>query len=132
MANECRAGLAIVDDEKGLVDVLLRLFAKRNIRVCFVAYDGGDAVLKFIQATPKPRIIIVDYRLPTVNGIDAMKEILKIDPETRIILLSADVDIKEEALKNGAVIFLKKPASIKEIDEAIGDIVKKVPGIDLN
>jgi CheY-like chemotaxis protein len=130
--NECRAGIAVVEDEKALVDVLLKLFAKRGIRVCFVAYDGGEAILKFIRSTPKPHIILMDYRMPTVNGIDATIEILKIDPETRIIFLSADIDVKEEALKSGAMIFLKKPASIKDIDKAIGDIAQAVPGLKLN
>lgn len=129
LADECRAGIAVVEDERALVDVLLRLFAKRGIRVCFVAYDGGEAILKFIKSTPKPHIVLMDYRLPTVNGIDATVEILKIDPETRIIFLSADIDVKEEALKAGAMIFLKKPATIKEIDNAIGEIIKTIPDL---
>lgn len=132
LTDECRAGIAVVEDERALVDVLLRLFAKRGIRVCFVAYDGGEAILKFIKSTPKPHIVLMDYRMPTVNGIDATVEILKIDPETRIIFLSADIGVKDEALKAGAMIFLKKPASIKDIDNAIGEVVKTVPDIKLN
>jgi FixJ family two-component response regulator len=104
---------------------------KRGIRVCFVAYDGGDAILKFIESTPKPHIILMDYRMPTMNGIETTIEILKIDPETRIIFLSADIDVKVEALKAGATIFLKKPASIKDIDNAIGEIVKTVSDLKL-
>lgn len=132
LADECRAGIAVVEDERALVDVLLKLFAKRGIRVCFVAYDGGEAILKFLRSTPKPHIVLMDYRMPTVNGIEATVEILKIDPETRIIFLSADIDVKADALKAGAMIFLKKPASIKDIDKAIGDIAQSVPGLILN
>jgi two-component system, chemotaxis family, chemotaxis protein CheY len=131
MSDECGAGIAVVEDERALVDVLLRLFAKRGIRVCFVAYDGGEAILKFIKSTPKPHIVLMDYRMPTVNGIDATIEIMKIDPETRIIFLSADIDVKEDALKAGVKIFLKKPASIKDIDNAIREIVKTIPGLKL-
>lgn len=132
MSDQCIAGIAVVEDERALVEVLLRLFAKRGIHVCFVAYDGGEAILKFIKSTPKPHIVLMDYRMPTVNGIDATIEILKIDPETRIIFLSADIDVKEEALKAGVRIFLKKPASIKDIDNAIDEIAKTIPDIELH
>lgn len=132
MSDECRAGIAVVEDERALVDVLLRLFAKRGIRVCFVAYDGGEAILKFIKSTPKPHIVLMDYRMPTVNGIDATIEILKIDPETRIVFLSADIDVKEAALKAGVKLFLKKPASIKDIDNAMVEISKDIPDIKLH
>lgn len=120
-----------MEDEKDLVKVLLLLFKKRRIAVCFVAYDGMEALKKFIETTPKPHILIMDYRLPRMNGIDAMKEILKIDPEANILFLSADAGVKDEAMESGAYAFIKKPASIKEIDSAIQDIVEKHPGIEI-
>lgn len=120
----CRAGIAIVEDEKDLVKVYIRLFERRGIYVCFVAYNGADAILRFIETTPKPHIVLMDYRMPIKDGIEVTREILKIDPETRIIFLSADVAVKEEALKAGAKIFLKKPASIKDIDKAIAEVAR--------
>ena len=112
--------VAIVDDEKPLCEVYQRMLELRGIPVCYVAYDGQEAVDKFRDhGNPKPRIVLMDYRLPTMNGIEAMLEILKIEPATRVIFLSADNDIEEEALRKGAVMFIQKPASIKEIVGAV-------------
>ncbi len=125
----CRVGIAIVEDEKELVKVYEKIFLKRNIFICFVAYDGLEAVKKFIECTPKPHVVLMDYRLPIMNGVEATKEILKIDPYTKIVFLSADVSVRDEAMRSGACIFLKKPVSIKDIlgavESAIG--IKLLP-----
>jgi two-component system chemotaxis response regulator CheY len=71
----------------------------------------------------------MDYRLPTLNGIEATKKILEIDPETKIIFLSADVSVREEALQIGVFIFIAKPASLKEITDAIENIIKTCPNL---
>lgn len=120
--NWC-AGIAIVEDEKDLVRLYERLFEKRGIPVSFVAYDGNEAILKFIACSPKPHIVIMDYRLPTMNGLEVTKRILEIDPDTKVIFLSADVSVKEEALKAGAFTFLAKPVSINKITEAVEKII---------
>jgi two-component system chemotaxis response regulator CheY len=115
----CRIGIAIVEDEKALVTVYERVFAKNNITVCFVAFDGREALKKFIECTPKPHVLLMDHRLPGMSGIEVTREILRLDPEAKIVFLSADVGVKDEALKAGAVTFLKKPASISDILKAV-------------
>lgn len=123
------AGIAIVEDEKDLVRLYVRLFEKRGIPVCFVAYDGNEAILKFIECSRKPHIVIMDYRLPTMNGIEVTKKILEIDPDTNIIFLSADISVKEEALRVGAYIFLAKPVSLKAITDAVDSVINKYKDI---
>lgn len=124
----CRVGIAIVEDEKALVDIFKRVFARRNIIVCFVAFDGREALKKFIECTPKPHVILMDHRLPGMSGIEATGEILKIDPEAKVVFLSADVDVRDEAIKAGAVAFLKKPASINAIVSTVeAAIAGKLP-----
>ena len=51
----------------------------------------------------------MDHRMPIKNGVEATKEILKINPNIKIIILSADYSIKEIVMKAGAVDFLEKP-----------------------
>lgn len=117
--GRCRLGLAIVEDEKELVKVYKKIFTRKGVLICYVAFDGLEAVKKYIETTPKPHVVLMDYRLPVMNGIEATKEILKIDPDASIVFLSADIAVKDDALKAGAFIFLKKPASIKEITDAV-------------
>lgn len=111
----CAIGIAIVEDEKDLVKAYRKAFAKHGIQVCFVAYDGVEAVKKYLESAPRPHVIIMDYRLPIMNGIDATKKILTTDPDASIIFLSADIQVKAEAMQAGAFSFLKKPAELKDI-----------------
>lgn len=128
--TQCRAGIAIVEDERALVKIYVKLFERRGIAICFIAYDGREALQKYIESTPKPHVILMDYRLPTLSGIEVMKEVLKIDPDARFIFLSADVSVKEKALAAGALVFLKKPASIREIDGAIEKVAKDIKSVE--
>lgn len=127
----CYVGLAIVEDEKELVDLLLKLFKIKKIEVCFIAYDGREALLNYIRCDPKPHLIFMDYRLPGMDGIAVMKEMLRIDPSTKVIFLSADEDIKNEALFAGATVFLQKPATLKEIGNVIQEVIKSSPSIKI-
>ena len=107
-------GVAIVDDNIDLTYLLKKLLDQKHMYVSFVAYNGDDAVKKFIECSSKPDIIIMDYRLPDKNGIETMKEILCISRETQIIFLSADSEIEKESLQSGAAVFLKKPARMNK------------------
>ncbi|WP_424356718.1 response regulator [Methanocella sp. MCL-LM] len=118
-ARGCRMGIAIVEDEKELVKAYQMIFGRKGIHICFIAYDGHEAVKKFVECSPRPHVILIDYRLPIMNGIDAMREIRKINVEVKFIFLSADVDQQEEAMRAGAYIFIKKPSSILTIVNAV-------------
>jgi CheY-like chemotaxis protein len=118
--------IAIVDDEKDLVDVYLRLFRLKKINVCFVAANGLEAVELYRKAPVKPDIVIMDNRMPVMNGIDAMKVIETIDGSAKFIFLTADIGVRDEAICLGAL-FIKKPASLNELLKAIETLSGK-PG----
>ncbi len=115
----CRVGIAVVEDEKDLVKLYRRVFDKKGIKICFIAFDGLEAVKKYIECLPKPHVILMDYRLPIMDGITATRDILKMDPDVKVIFLSADISVKEEALRAGAYLFLKKPVNINDITKAV-------------
>ncbi len=121
------AGIAIVEDEKELVDVYVKLFTRRGIPVCFVAYDGLEAIKKFMECLPKPHIILMDYRLPGMSGLDATREMLKIDPDAKVIFISADFSVRASALEAGAFTFIKKPASLRVITDTIEQLIDAYP-----
>jgi FixJ family two-component response regulator len=115
--------VAVVDDEPQLVRTYELLFKRRQIPVSFVAYDGRDAIEKFTGASPRPGVVIVDNRLPSMSGIDVVKALLAIEPGTRIIFISGDDGVREESLAAGATVFLKKPTPLKEITETINSLL---------
>jgi DNA-binding NtrC family response regulator len=114
--------VAIVDDEVQLVRTYELLFEKRGIPMAFTAYDGDEAIEKFSRADPKPGIVIIDYRLPSMSGIDVMKAILAIEPRTKVVFISGDESSMRESLDAGATVFMMKPTSIKEITETINKL----------
>jgi CheY-like chemotaxis protein len=81
--------------------------------------NGKEAINKYKSLSEKPDIIIMDHRMPVMNGIDAMVEILRINKNVKIIFASADVSVKEQAISMGATAFLNKPLDIQELINVI-------------
>jgi len=113
------AKVGIVDDEHCLTEVYRKIFSRRGIDVSFVARNGQQAVAFFRDADPRPRVILMDQRMPAMSGVEAMRKILEIDPGVKVIFVSADNDVKEEALEAGAVEYIKKPISLQHITDAV-------------
>jgi FixJ family two-component response regulator len=120
---ENSTSVAIVDDEKDLVRTYELLFKRRHIPLSFVAYDGHSAIDKFNNAREKPGVIIIDYRLPDMDGFDLMRKVLAIEPGTKIVFISGDDSVRREALDAGAKVFLKKPTDIKGISDTITALI---------
>ncbi len=84
-----------------------------------IASNGDEAIKMYREFSEKPDVVILDYRMPIKNGIDALKEILQIDKESKVIFASADRSIKQEVFKFGAIEFLDKPFSQKKLVNAV-------------
>ena len=67
----------------------------------------------------KPKVILMDHRMPLKDGIEASKEILQINNSTKIIFVSADASVKEEALSIGVFCFKDKPFTIENLIDSI-------------
>jgi DNA-binding NarL/FixJ family response regulator len=78
------------------------LLAKPELQVVGEASDGPEAVEKAVEL--KPDLILLDIGLPTLNGIEAARQIRKVAPESKIIFLSQESspEIIEEAMNLGA------------------------------
>ena len=87
--------------------------------------NGKDAVENYKNYSEKPNIIIMDHRMPIMNGFDAMNEILKIDRNTKIIFASADTMMKELSISMGATAFLSKPFKIEELIYLINKAIRE-------
>jgi two-component system, chemotaxis family, chemotaxis protein CheY len=111
--------ILIVDDDAFLHKVLSRILTIGGHSVVGHAYDGVEAIEMFNGLKPKPDIILMDYRMPVMNGSCATKELKHQNPDCRILFISADDSIKNEALQAGASGFLTKPIHGKDLFEAI-------------
>lgn len=118
----------IVEDDPMVVDMYIELLRRNKMEVVGWAFDGEEAVRKYPQLSRRPDVIIMDYRLPIKNGIEATKEIMNLDPSARVLFVSADVTSKEPAMQNGARGFIRKPFEIKEFISAVRELAHQGSG----
>lgn len=107
----------IVDDELFIVELYRDILQLRGYRIIGTAFDGEEALKKYSATSDKPDVIIMDHRMPVMNGVEATKEILRLNPTQKVIFVSADVLIEKEARDAGACEFLPKPFRMDDLIE---------------
>ncbi|HHY77121.1 MAG TPA: response regulator [Clostridiales bacterium] len=120
MAN----GILIVDDATFMRMMIKDVLVKNGFTIAGEAENGAKAVDKYKELNPD--LVIMDITMPEVDGIQAVREIKKIDPSAKIIMCSAmgQQAMVIEAIQAGAKDFIVKPFQAERIIEA----VKKVLG----
>ncbi|GAA3781373.1 response regulator transcription factor [Flavobacterium ginsengiterrae] len=120
--------IALVDDEvlfrKGISFLLQR---EENIEIVFEASNGEDLVNKLLENEIKPDIIIMDLKMPVLNGVEATKIIRKSFPDIKIIALTS-YDSKSfiaNMIQVGAVAYLIKNTTPKDLIKTINEVSKK-------
>jgi DNA-binding NarL/FixJ family response regulator len=95
------------------------LAERRDVQVIGEASDGLEAVHRAEEL--KPDLILLDIGLPTLNGIEAARQIRQLCPESKIIFVSqeSDADIVQEALSFGALGYVVKTMAGGELLTAI-------------
>ena len=112
----------IVDDELFIVELYRDILQLRGYKVMGTAFDGEEALRKYSKSDDKPDVIIMDHRMPVMNGVDATKEIIRLNPGQKVIFVSADVLVEKEARDAGAVDFLPKPFRMDDLIEKMEKI----------
>ncbi|MCU0852691.1 MAG: response regulator [Thermoplasmata archaeon] len=107
----------IVDDEMFIVELYRDILQLRGYKVVGTAFDGEEALRKYSQSSDKPDVIIMDHRMPVMNGVDATREIVRMNPRQKVIFVSADVMVEKEAREAGAIDFLPKPFRMDDLIE---------------
>ena len=120
------ARVMIVDDALFMRKMLSDILKKEGYEICAEAENGKDAIDKYQQV--KPDVVTMDIVMPKVNeidGIGAVKEIVKFDPKAKIIMVSAmgQHSLVVEAIQAGAKDFVTKPFQPSRVVEAITRII---------
>jgi DNA-binding NtrC family response regulator len=108
----------LVDDEKEFVKTLAQRLELRDISVTTV-YSGESAIE--MAESIDFGVIILDVLMPNISGIDALKQISKIKPNTPIIMLTGEATVENaiQGMKLGAFDFLMKPTDTELLVEKI-------------
>jgi len=118
--------ILLIDDDKGIVEVIKNVLIGNKYEVC-VAYDGKEGLDKV--AAEKPDLIVLDIRMPSMNGYEFMRALKAESRESGeavapIIILTAKEEMEEMFKLEGARSYLVKPIEspelIKKIEECLG------------
>ena len=115
----------IVDDAAFMRMLLKDIITKAGFEVVGEASNGKEAVEKYKEL--KPDIVTMDITMPEMNGIEAVKEIKKIDPNAKIIMVSAmgQQAMVIEAIQAGARDFIVKPFQPARVIEALKKLAEE-------
>lgn len=109
------ARVFIVDDEPTLHELYGEIIEFGGHEIVANAYNGDEAIEIFKGMNEPPEVMIMDHRMPNKDGVETTKEILKINPNIKIIFASADTAVRNDALKSGALSFLSKPFAVADL-----------------
>ncbi len=112
--------LLLIDDEEGIRKILSLSLRRDGYRV-LTAEDGEKGIEIFRQSrTP---IVLTDIKMPGVDGIEVLKRVKEIEPDTEVIVITGhgDMDLAIRALQLGASDFITKPVS----DDALSIALKR-------
>ena len=107
----------IVDDELFIVELYRDILQLRGYKVMGTAFDGEEAIRRYSDSFEKPDVLIMDHRMPVMNGVEATREIMRLNPNQKVIFVSADVLVEKEAREAGAMEFLPKPFRMDDLIE---------------
>lgn len=99
----------LVDDSEFMRQWYRAALERNNIEVAGEAANGFEAIARYKEQNPS--IVIMDLNMPGLSGLDAMKEILKYDPDAKIIMSSAmgQEAFVQRSVRSGASAFIVKP-----------------------
>ncbi|SIQ95339.1 two-component system, chemotaxis family, response regulator CheY [Paenibacillus macquariensis] len=125
MIKIMKAKILIVDDTKFMREVLRDIFVSNGYEVVAEAGDGEEAVHLF--KIHKPNLVTMDITMPEMNGISALIEIKKIDPDAIVIMCSAMAQkgLVLDAIMAGAKDFIVKPFNKDRVIETINNVLSR-------
>ena len=119
------AKVLIVDDEAPFLDVVSKRLSMRNLTV-FTA-DSGERALEVLAEEPMMDVVILDVKMPGMDGMETLSRIKAAHPAVEVIMLTghANVDVAIRGMEQGAFDYLMKPAEMDDLYYKIQDAHKK-------
>jgi len=117
--------ILLVDDEISFVEIMSKRLDKRNIET--ISAFSGEECLETLKTHQTLDVIVLDVKMPGMDGIETLKNIKKASPLIEVIMLTghATIELGINGMKLGAYDFLTKPCEIEELVSKIEAATKK-------
>ena len=117
--------ILVVDDEGDFLETLMNRLRKRNIGT--IGCASGEEAVRLAKEHPFD-VVILDIKMPGgMDGIETLREIKRIRPETEVILLTghASLETSVEGMKQGAYDYLLKPIRLEDLLEKLAQALER-------
>ncbi len=120
-----RAKILIADDEKEIINVLSDFLKSEHFTNLDTASDGDEAISKFNKG--KHDLVITDIVMPKKSGIDVLRHVKAVSPNSQIVILTANAnkDSAITAVKLGAYDYIEKPFNLEIISRIVKRAIEK-------
>jgi len=119
------ATVLLVDDEVPFVETMTKRLTKRELAI--VPAFSGDEALKVLESDQQIEVVILDVKMPGLDGIATLREIKRLYPLLEVIMLTghATVESAIEGMKLGAFDYLMKPCDVEVLMEKVKEASAK-------
>lgn len=119
------AKLLIIDDDQETCNYLKDFFSKRGCLVT-VSFNGEDGLLSFKKH--KPELVLLDVKMPGINGLEVLKEIKDKDKQTFVVMFTilGDDATRKQAEELGADGFIAKPFNMDELEGTVSRMLSRL------
>ncbi len=119
------ANVLLVDDEVPFVEAMTKRLTRRELTI-FTAFSGEEA-LERLKENATVEVVILDVKMPGMDGIETLRRIKAVYPLTEVIMLTghATVETGIEGMKVGAFDYLMKPCDMDQLISKVGEAAAK-------
>jgi DNA-binding NtrC family response regulator len=119
-----RPRVLVIDDEPDFLETIVKRLRKRQIEVAGVG-SGKEALLLLQEQSFD--VVILDVRMPGMDGIETLKEIRKRSPLTEVIMLTGHGSVESgiQGMQLGAFDYVIKPADFEELIEKVNQAAQR-------
>jgi DNA-binding NtrC family response regulator len=116
----------LVDDEKEFIETMSKRLGKRDFKI-LTAFSGMEALEKIAEKENAVEVVILDVKMPGMDGIETLDEIKRKYPLMEVIMLTGHGTVNSaiEGLKKGAFDFLMKPCEIDVLVSKVNAAIEK-------
>lgn len=108
----------VVDDEPDAVELLTEFLTSKGYEV--ITAGGGEEAIQKVKAE-RPHLILLDVRMPKMNGLEVLRQVRQIDNEIGVIMVTAvnEEATGRQALELGAFDYIVKPLDLEYLERSL-------------
>lgn len=122
--SERRGKILVVDDEANVAQLLVEYLTEQGYQVA-TAHGGIEALAKI--DLEKPQVILLDVRMPGMDGVEVLRRIRSFDPQVGILMISAndDIELAKQTIEMGAFDYTLKPIDFAYLSRAVDKMMAR-------